>query len=89
MAVSVEQAAANALGRWLASQLPPAEVTVDTRWPEASVDVPAKAVESPQAATELCLQTIDRAAEAHELLAQTSVGDAFDVLPRDPIDGFF
>jgi hypothetical protein len=44
MVVSVEQAAANALGRWLASQLPPAEVTVDTRWPEASVDMPAKAI---------------------------------------------
>jgi hypothetical protein len=44
MAVSVEQAAANALGRWLVSQLPASEVTVDTRWPEASVDMPTTGI---------------------------------------------
>ena len=42
--ISVEQAAANALGRWLSSKLPPDEVTVNTRWPEASEDAPPKAI---------------------------------------------
>ena len=42
--VSIEQAAANALGRWLSSKLPPDEVAVNTRWPEASEDAPPKAI---------------------------------------------
>jgi hypothetical protein len=41
--VSLEQAIANALARWLTIALGP-DVTVDTRWPEPTTQLPPKAV---------------------------------------------
>ena len=43
MLVSVEQAAANALARWLVTALGD-DVAVDTRWPEVGVDLPPRAI---------------------------------------------
>src|SRR5690348_16961814 len=42
MAVTVEQAAQNALRTWVASKLP--DVSVSSRWPDASRPLPEKAV---------------------------------------------
>lgn len=42
MAISIEQAAQNALARWIARELP--GVTVWERWPEANVRLPPRAI---------------------------------------------
>lgn len=42
MATSIQQAAANALATYLASEL--SDVTVEQRWPDASKNLPAKAI---------------------------------------------
>lgn len=42
MAVSIEQAAQNALARWIARELP--DVPIGERWPEANVRLPARTI---------------------------------------------